>query len=146
MSEVEPPCLAAQLNAIDIGSLELMHRAINKLVESFELYPNDPSSLALDDFKACLEYIPVFVDDPAMMLVNQQAARFDTYEEATKWFAQLQKLPDSASDDRRRDILLAFETYLEERLERDIQAFHRRFKDYTVHVTDEGRIVVGKYD
>lgn len=146
LHEVENPCLAARLNAIDIGSLELVMNAVGALNESISYHGDGPERLSLDDFKACLEYIPVFVDDPAMVLVSGHAAQFDTYAEATRWFDRLQKQPELAPKEQRADILMTFSSYLRRRYEQELENFHRRFKDYTVFVSEDGRIAVGRYE
>jgi hypothetical protein len=141
--EVDQPCLAAYLNAIEIGSLELIMRVVACLVDSSQ---SSGPALTLDEFKACLEYFPVFVDDPAMMLVNAQVADFDTYEAATKWYKQIERQPETVPEGKQQDIVMAFSAHLEAQHEELLMAFHLRFKDHTVKVTDEGRIAIGRYD
>jgi len=142
--EVENPCIQAELEAIYIGSLDLLIKRAEVLINSFELHG---SELSVRDFKTFVEHACRYIADPVMVLASDQIVGFRTYEEGKNWFQSAQDQPETIPEKKRKDIVYSLYTNLDEMSHDLHENYHKAFAEceYTVHVTPDSRIVVARY-
>jgi hypothetical protein len=145
LREVEDAGFEAQAQAVVVGSIELLVKKTEALINSLEL---DGRDLSLGEFEAFVSCAILYIPDPVMVLVSDQVVSFDTYEYGVKWFEEMCNQPETLSEEMRNAVLNSLYTHLDELSDKLNQDFNKTFseEEYLVHVTDNGRIVVARYD